>query len=179
MVISDKLQVFYKDNNLPKKGGEDDHFFFLHFKFFSLKFPNPPFRRKVIHVHDVQHVLYDCDTTWRGESFISGWEIATGMWKHFPIGLFSLSGMGLGVFLYPKEVLLGYKTGLQCKGIIDLEMPKEKLISLSVSELKSIIKKEKVSKMNWFLFLFWCFTTVVIFLFPALVLIGFLIAYYL
>jgi len=171
MIISDKLQAFYKENNLPKKGGEDDHFFFLHFKLFSLKFPNPEFRRKVIHVHDVQHILYDCDTTWKGESFISGWEIATGMWKHFPIGLFSLSGMGIGLFLHPKEVLSGYKIGLQCKGIIDLKIPKEQLLGLSVSELKLIIKKEYSSQMNWLLFLFWCLTTIVTSLFPIIVLI--------
>ncbi|MEQ6125245.1 hypothetical protein AAON49_13640 [Pseudotenacibaculum sp. MALMAid0570] len=170
MIISNKLEYFYKENNLPEKGGENDRFFFINLKLFTLKLPNPKFRRKVIHIHDVQHVLYDCDTTWKGESFISGWEIATGMWKHLPIGLFSLSGMGVGVFLHPKEVYLGYKKGLECIGVIDLKIPKEQLINLSVSELKTIIQKKKPSKLNWFSFLFWCFMGVLFNILPFLLL---------
>ncbi len=174
MTISKELQQFYKENKLPEKGGEDNDWFYLHFKLFSLKLPNPAFRKKVIHIHDVQHVLYNCDTTWKGESFISGWEIATGMWKHFPIGLFSLSGMGIGLFLHPKEVYKGYKTGLQCKALIDLKIPKKELLNFSVSELKTIIKKENPVKVNSLLFLFWCFISIIFNLFPLLILMAFL-----
>ncbi len=90
MLISKELKQFYIQNNLAKDGGKNDAYFLLKFKLFSIKLPNSDFRKKVIHVHDVQHILYDKDVTWKGEAFIAGWEIATNIWKHFPIGLMSL-----------------------------------------------------------------------------------------
>lgn len=170
MTISAALKDFHLANNLPKDGGENDPFFYIKFKPFTFKFPNPPFRRKVIHIHDIQHILYDCDTSWKGESFISGWEIATGMWKHFPIGLFSISGMFVGLILHPKEVYEGYKEGLQNNSLMDLKIPKEELLSLSVSEVKNHIKKRKPVQLNWFAFLFWCLMSAIVTLFPLLVL---------
>ncbi len=178
MTISSALTQFHIDNNLPKNGGENDDFFYLHLNFFSLKFPNPNFRKKVIHIHDIQHILYDCDTSWKGESFIAGWEIATGMWKHFPICLFSISAMGLGLFLFPKEVYKGYKTGLQCNSLLNLDMEKEKLLNLEIEELKNRIQKKKKVEMNGFqqsLYLLWTVISIITFLFPAIVLVAILL----
>jgi len=125
MLISEKLQQFYIENNLSEDGGENDAYFYLTFKLFSIKLPNSDFRKKVVHIHDIQHILYNKDITWKGEAFIAGWEIATGIWKHFPINLMSLWAMGFGFLIHPKEVLKGYKKGLQVKGVIDLQIPKE------------------------------------------------------
>ncbi len=174
MIISTALKNFHKANNLPKNGGENDNFFYLKLASISFKLPNPRFRRKVIHIHDIQHVLYDCDTSWKGESYISGWEIATGMWKHLPIGFFSISGMLIGLFLHPSEVYKGFKEGLQHDSLIDSKIPKEELFNLSISQLKNRLKKSKSVKFNWFYFLFWCLMSGTITLFPVLIFIVFL-----
>lgn len=171
MTISQSLQTFYKLNDFPNDGGESKDYFELKFKFFTLKLPNSQFRKEVIHIHDIQHLLYNCDTSWKGEAFIAGWEIGTKMWKHFPIGFMSLWAMGFSIFNHPKEVLKGYKSGINSKGIIDLKMDKATLLSLSISELKIIVKKDKKQSLNWFSFLFWCFISELIFLFPVLILI--------
>ncbi len=178
MTISESLQQFYKENNFKDDGGENDDFFELKFKLFTIKLPNSQFRKDVIHIHDIQHVLYNCDTTWKGEAFIAGWEIATGFWKHLPVGFFSLWAMGFSLLIYPKEVLKGYKAGINTKGIVDLKMKKEALLKLTTSELKEIIKKDKTKKLNWLQFLFWSITSVIVVLFPFLVLI-FAILYFL
>ena len=175
MTFSQSLQTFYKDNNFATDGGESEDFFELKFQLFTLKLPNSQFRKDVIHIHDIQHILYNCDTTWKGEAFIAGWEIGTKMWKHFPIGLMSLWAMGFSLLNHPKEVLKGYKAGINSIGIIDLKMEKKALLSLSISELKSIIKKGKSQKLNWFSFLFWCVFSEIVFLFPLLILISFVI----
>ena len=49
----------------------------------QLKLPNPQFRKDIIHIHDIQYLFNDFDTSWKGEGFIAGWEISTGLWKHF------------------------------------------------------------------------------------------------
>lgn len=171
MTVAQALQQFYTDNNLANDGGESETTFELKFKLFTLKLPNSQFRKEVIHIHDIQHILYNCDTTWKGESFIAGWEIATGLWKHLPIGFMSLWAMGFSLLNYPKEVFKGYKAGLQCKGIIDLKMPKEVLLNLSLHQLKSFIKKDETKRLDWFQFLFWSFLSIFIVLFPFLLII--------
>ena len=175
MTISQSLQEFYRDNHFPTDGGESNNYFELKFKLFTLKLPNSQFRKDVIHIHDIQHLLYNCDTSWKGEAFIAGWEIGTKMWKHFPIGFMSLWAMGFSLLNNPKEVLKGYKVGINSTGIIDLKIDKKTLLNLSITELKSIIKKEKTKKLNWFSFLFWCFVSELVLLFPLLILIFILV----
>jgi len=169
MTISESLQEFYKKNNFKEDGGKNDAFFELKFKLFTLKLPNSKFRKEVIHIHDIQHVLYNCNTSWKGEAFIAGWEIGTKIWKHLPIGMMSLWAMGFSLFMYPKEVLKGYLNGINSRGIIDLKIKKFTLLKMSVSELKKRIKRNKTKKVNWFSFLFWCVLSEIIFLFPLLV----------
>jgi hypothetical protein len=171
MTISHLLKDFYIKNNFPKDGGESKDFFELKFKLFTLRLPNSQFRKKVIHIHDIQHVLYNCDTTWKGEAFIAGWEISTKMWKHFPIGIMSLWAMGFSLLNYPIEVYKGYKAGINNKGIIDLDIEKATLLNLTIPELKTIIQKEKTRKVNWFKFLLWCFNSLLVLIFPIIILV--------
>jgi hypothetical protein len=162
---------YKKENNFKEDGGFSDDYFELKFKLITLKLPNAQFRKNVIHIHDIQHILYNCDTTWKVEAFIAGWEISTGIWKHLPIGFFSLWAMGFSILIYPKEVFRGYKSGINTTGIIDLNIDKEALLKMSVSDLKERIKKDEIQQLNWFLFVLWAFTTAFIFLFPFLILI--------
>jgi hypothetical protein len=171
MTVSQSLEEFYAKNNFPADGGESSNHFDLKFKLFTLKLPNVQFRKDVIHIHDIQHILYNCDTSWKGESFIAGWEIGSKMWKHFPIGMMSLWAMGFSLLNHPKEVFKGYRTGINSIGIIDLKIDKKNLLKLSIPILKSTIKKKKTKKLNWFLFIFWCFSSLFFFLFPLVLLI--------
>lgn len=164
MTVSESLQDFYYKNNFAKDGGESEDTFDLKFRFFSLKLPNSQFRKKVIHIHDIQHILYNCNTSWKGEAFITGWEIVTGFWKHLPVGFFSIWAMGFSLLTHPKA-------GLNTKGVIDLKMKKETLLKLSIPELKLLIKKEKTQKLNWFLFIFWATLSKTVVLFPLLLII--------
>ena len=169
MLISEKLQQFYIENNLSEDGGENDAYFYLTFKLFSIKLPNSDFRKKVVHIHDIQHILYNKDITWKGEAFIAGWEIATGIWKHFPINLMSLWAMGFAFLIHPKEVLKGYKKGLQVKGIIDLQIPKEEIINYDIEIVRSKIKKEIPSPYKVHFYSFWILISQLIFWFPLVV----------
>lgn len=175
MLISKKLAIFYNQNNLSENGGEKDAYFSLKFKLFSLKIPNSDFRKKVIHIHDVQHVLYDKDVTWKGEAFIAGWEIATNIWKHFPIGLLSLWAMGFGILTHLQEVIKGYKEGLLVTGIIDLNISKEAILKYDIDTFKTVITKKIPVKFNWLLFVFWATTSVILFISPLFLLIPLLL----
>ena len=171
MTLDKLLTEFYAKNGIPKDGGIDDETF--EFKVFGLKLnlPNPEFRRKALHIHDIQHILNNCDTSWKGEGFIAGWEISTGIWKHFKLGFLSLWAMGYSLWIYPKSVFNGFKKGINEIGIIDLKISKSNFMKMEYSELIRITKKEKITEMNtiqWTKFLFWIITSQIIFLFPLI-----------
>ncbi len=168
MIISNKLSEFYRNNNLAIDGGEKDSYFYLKFKLFKLKLPNSDFRKKVVYIHDIQHILYDCDVTWKGEAFIAGWEIATDIWKYFPLGIMSLWATGFSFLLHPKEVFRGYKQGLLCNGVIDLKISKKEILNLSISDVKNLIKRKQPKQFNWFVFLFWILTAELVVFLPLI-----------
>ncbi len=174
MTLDKILAEFYKENGIPENGGIDKKTFELKVFGIYLKLPNPQFRKDVIHIHDIQHILNKCDTSWKGEAFIAGWEISTGFWKHFPIVIFSLWAMGYSLWLYPKAVYQGFKKGLNDIGIIDLKVSKSEFMKMEFNKLVEITRKEKVTKMGvfqWVQFLFWILICQMIFLFPLLIVI--------
>lgn len=175
MTLEKLLNEFYIKNGIPKNGGMDNTTF--EFKVFGIKLnlPNPKFRREALHIHDIQHILNDCDTSWKGEGFISGWEISTGMAKHFPLGFLSLWAMGYSLWIYPKSVFRGFKKGLNDVGIIDLNKSKSEFMKMTFEELKTMTTKQNHTKMGilkWFKFIIWVLSSQIVLLFP-LILLGF------
>ena len=172
MTVQQVLLEFYTENGLSDNGGIDKDTFELNVFGMNLNLPNPEFRKEVIHIHDIQHILNKCDTSWKGEAFIAGWEISTGLWKYFPIVIFSLWAMGYSFWLHPKEVYRGYKKGLNDIEIIDLKISEIDFMKMEFEELKRITKKDKSTKMGitqWSLFIFWWIISQVIFLFPLII----------
>lgn len=170
MIIEHHLNEFYRENHIPQNGGSDDKTFQMKFGFISLTLPNPKFRREVTHIHDVHHVLNRCDTSWKGEGFIAGWEIATGIWKYFPVNLLSLWAMAYSLWLHPKSVYKGFLKGTEQLGVIDLDYSKQELLSMSLEDLKiRITKKQENSSFKIrSSFIFWVFISQVILFSPLL-----------
>ena len=172
MTIAQKLDRFYTENNLAENGGENEDFFSLQFKYFSLKLPNSDFRKKIVYIHDIQHILFDCDTTWKGEAYIAGWEIATGIWKHFPIGIMSIWAMGFSFLIHPKEVIKGYKKGLKYHGLIDQNISKESIMNLSLDEVNELLLKNNPSNFSKTKLIIWLTIALLFFFGPFMLLIA-------
>lgn len=169
MTLDKLLTEFYVANGIPENGGIEEDTFQMKVFFINLTLPNPKFRKELTHIHDIQHVLNNCDTSWKGEGFISGWEIGTGFWKRFPINLFILWAFGYSLWLYPQSVFKGFKKGLNNVGIIDLGLSKSKFMEMEFDRLLEITKKEKNTEMGiwqWTEFVFWSFISQIILLFP-------------
>jgi len=169
------LEEFYVSNQIPANGGSDDKTFVVKFGFFNIPLPNPEFRRKVTYIHDIHHILNDCDTSWKGEGFIAGWEIATGIWKHFPVGILSLWAMGYSLWLHPIVVYHGFKKGGSQLGIIDLNYSKSLILNMDIQDLKGKLSKRNTSTSFKTVssFLFWSIISQVILLSPlVLILLG-------
>ena len=143
MKIAEQLEVFYQKNGIPLDGGANDNLLPINLGFMKLTIYNPTWRRKVVHIHDIEHVLNDCDTSWRGESFVAGYEMGVGFYKLFPICLFVFFAMGYSLWLYPKRVWKGFLEGLRNRNILELGFQKEELIKMEVEELRNKLRKEK------------------------------------
>lgn len=172
MTLENLLNDFYLRNGIPESGGINKNTFQMNVFFINLKLPNPKFRKEVTHIHDIQHILNNCDTSWKGEGFIAGWEIATGFWKYLPISIFSFWAMGYSLWLHPRAVLEGFKKGLNNIGIIDLGISKSDFLKMEFDELVEITKKEQHTEMGvlqWTGFLFWSFISQIVLLSPFVI----------
>lgn len=170
MNLQQHLNDFYVQHNIPENGGEDHKTFEVPLPFLKLILPNFSWRKKMLYIHDLEHILNHQDTTWRGEIFIASWEIATGFWKYFPICIFPLWTMGWGLWKHPSSVFSGFKKGSQDVGIAELSISKERILQLSLAELQNLILgKKQVSKYLKLRFLFFTFISQIIFLAPIIV----------
>ena len=138
MNLKELLDQFYKNNDIPLNGGVEFSTFEVPLRFFTLKIPNLSWRKKMLYIHDLEHILHQQDTTWKGEMYIASWEISTGFWKSFPIIIFPLWTMGWGLWKHPKAVIKGFTKGNSNKGIANLNIPKEKIMEMNLSDLKAL-----------------------------------------
>jgi len=174
MTLSDHLNQFYRTYNIPANGGVDDKTFEVPLPFFKLILPNLSWRKKMLHIHDLEHILNGQDTTWKGEMFIASWEISTGFWRNFPLIVFPLWTMGWGLWKHPRTIFRGFRKGQSDRGIANLNIPLETLLILSLTQLQSLTLNKQLHYSSWLSNIklcCWSFISQIIFFFPLIILI--------
>ena len=106
----------------------------------------------MLYIHDLEHILNEQDTTWKGEMYIASWEISTGLWTSFPLIIFPLWTMGWGIWKHPTAVFGGFRSGHTKTGIANLDIPKEQILEMSLSQLKAITKAKKTDHSNLYFY---------------------------
>jgi len=115
--------------------------------------------------------LNDCDVSWKGEGFISGWEISTGLWKQFPTGLLSIWAMVYSFWISPKSVFKGFIKGINNIGIIDLKISKEEFMQMEYKELIELTSrknKKSIGFLEYLQFTIWLVISQVILFAPLI-----------
>ncbi|MGO4294316.1 hypothetical protein [Chitinophaga sp. RAB17] len=139
MTVEQALQNFYKQHNYGAEGGINEKYAWIKFGFFSIPVLNIESRRKNVYLHDINHIITGYDTTWKGESAISAWEIASGGWKNiYVIWIMALWAIGLGVLFYPGSTLKAFKQGLTMKNAVTCGLTKTEMYQLPVADLRNI-----------------------------------------
>lgn len=134
--IGTLLTDFYRANNLPEDGGENDRWFYLTFGPVHVPVPNTKGRRAIVYLHDIHHMILGYDTSWKGEAMVSAWEIATGMGKLWTGWLLSASVFVVGVWVFPKATFRAFVQGRRSRGVIALRQSKEALLAQSIPQLR-------------------------------------------
>jgi hypothetical protein len=165
--VEKAISNFYDQNDFGDDGGVSEKIAWLKFGFFSIPIPNFESRRQNVYLHDVSHIVTDNDTTWKGESAVSAWEIASGGWgKHYILWVMTLWAMGLGAVFYPVNVLNSFKKGLTMRNGLTSGLTKEAIFKSSVSALKSQLSNHPKSDKNP---VFWLALSVIVFILPFLI----------
>ncbi|MFT3752327.1 MAG: hypothetical protein QM800_05445 [Paludibacter sp.] len=181
MTLREHLDQFYLQYNIPENGGVADKTFEVPLPVFTLTLPNFSWRKRMLYIHDLEHVLNEQDTSWKGEIFIASWEISTGYYKNFPIIIFPLWVIGWGFWKHPWAVWRGFSKGCSDKGIACLNMEEEKLLNLDLAQLQCLTlnKRANCSKINhYFRFLIWLLISQLVFLFPIVMLVSLLFVFF-
>ena len=173
MLLREHLDHFYKKYNIPANGGVEFSTFEVPFPFFTLILPNLSWRKKMLYIHDLEHILNGQDTSWKGEMFIASWEISTGFWKSFPIIIFPLWTMGWGLWKHPSAVFNGFKKGNTDLGIANLNISQDKLLEINLLQLQAITlhQRQNHSRLYFYSkFTTWALASQITFWSPAMLL---------
>jgi hypothetical protein len=160
--IQEAIASFYKQNNFGDDGGASKKWVWIKFGLFSFPIPNIESRSQNVYLHDVSHIVTGNDTSWKGESAVSAWEIASGGWGklYFP-WLLTLWAMGLGVAFYPSTTVNAFKNGLTMRNAFTSGISKEQLLQKPVSGLKTLLSNQPSTNKSmtaWFIISFFIFT---------------------
>ncbi|MEI6755073.1 MAG: hypothetical protein WCK78_18150 [Paludibacter sp.] len=177
MTLREQLDQFYNKYNIPAEGGVNDKTFVVPLPLFSLTLPNFSWRKRMLYVHDLEHILNEQDTSWKGEIFIASWEISTGFLKNFPVLIFPLWTMGWGLWVNPSTVLHAFRKGHADRGIARLPIEKEILLDYNLSQLQQLTLNKRSGRSASFFYLKlagWGLISQLVFFSPIIALIGFL-----
>lgn len=173
MTLKDELDEFYVTHNIPENGGEDDKTFEVPLPGFTLTLPNYNWRRKKLHIHDLEHIINKQNTTWSGEMFIASWEIATGFWRYIPVCIFPFWTMGFGLWKHPASVYHGFMRGSHDRGIASLHIPKNEILKLTKEDLTMLVRDKarlRSTFLNHLRLILMGFVAQIVFLSPLIVL---------
>lgn len=171
-----QLENFYKVNGYGEEGGINNDWIWLKFKYFSLPIPNIKGRRENVWRHDMLHILLNYDTSWKGETQVSGWVMGSGGWGRFYVGwLFAFAMFGIAITLFPTSTFQAFIRGRNTLSPYLLGVAKEKLFCSDIEKLKQDFEFDKIGfKVNLkdkFVFVGWVFVTILYYFLPILALI--------
>jgi hypothetical protein len=142
--LQDHLEKFYDVNGYGEEGGINNDWIWLKFKYFSLPIPNIKGRRENVWRHDMLHILLDYDTSWKGETQVSGWVMGSGGWGRFYVGwLFAIAMFGIAIVFFPKSTFQSFIRGRNTLSPYLLGVSKEKLFCSDIEKLKQGFKFNK------------------------------------
>ena len=135
MSLGDARALFFKRSGFPPDGGYGERWVKLRLWRFPIWFPNTKGRRRAVKFHDLHHILAGYPTTWRGETEISAWEIATGLRRNYEGWLLDLLGLAMGLVINPRGVYRAFLRGRRSTNLYGMNWDEE-ILSQRVGEMR-------------------------------------------
>ncbi|MBE0392211.1 hypothetical protein HNQ02_003154 [Flavobacterium sp. 7E] len=162
--VGKSIQEFYDKNVFGEDGGINKKFAWIKFGFISIPLPNFESRKKNVYLHDIHHIITDNNISWKGESAVSAWEIASGGWGNFVIPwLLTLWAMGLGVLFHRKSTLKAFTNGRTMRNALTCGLTKSEICNLTVAAIRAKVSNQNNTNKS---FLLWSTISLIIFFLP-------------
>ncbi|MCG8328684.1 MAG: hypothetical protein MI974_13420 [Chitinophagales bacterium] len=140
MTVEEKLEIFWSENCLGKRGLVDSRW--NKFIIGSLSFYLPNLSRKGYLLHDVNHLISGYGIDWLSEFEIAAWELASGGRKGFYLSwAYPVLGSLLGLIIIPKRTLAAFKKGSSQKNAHILSANRN-ILKMNFNELKQLSQKK-------------------------------------
>jgi len=131
------LNKFYSDNHLEQDGGNSLSSVKIEMgSKFHFYFPNFNARRKAVIKHDIHHLLTGYNTTLKGESEISMWEIASGCKTYKAAFFIDTSGAMLGFLINYWGILKAFARGRRTKNLYHDMFTAEQALDMKINDLR-------------------------------------------
>jgi hypothetical protein len=131
------LPGFYKRYHLNDDGGQSSSYVKIEFteKIF-VYFPNFDARRKAVFKHDVHHIATGYTSTFKGETEISAWEIASGCRHYWVAWVLDMQAVMIGMLFNPTGVFKAFVKGRRTKNLYRDVFTDEQLMNMPLSAIK-------------------------------------------
>ena len=131
------LPGFYKQYHLNDDGGQSSSYVKVEFtKKIFVYFPNFDARRKAVFKHDVHHIATGYTSTFKGETEISAWEIASGCRHYWVAWVLDMQAVMIGMLFNPPGVYKAFIKGRRTKNLYRDVFTNEQLMDMSLSVIK-------------------------------------------
>ncbi len=162
--VQEAIQQFYTQHDFGEDGGIHNKWVWIRFGFFSIPIPNTSGRSKNIYLHDVNHLVTGLETNWKGESSVSAWEVASGGWgRQYIPWMLTLWAMGLGVIVYPKQVLYWFCQGLTMRNAYTCGYTQTEIFQCTLNDFRQRISQQPSTGKNPYV---WMLLAVLFFFLP-------------
>ena len=131
------LPGFYKQYNLGDDGGQNSPYVRVEMtKKIAFYFPNFNARRKAVFKHDVHHMVTGYTSTYKGETEISAWELASGCRHYWVAFALDMSGLMTGLLFNPLGVYKAFVKGRRTKNLYSDHFTNEQIMDMPLASIK-------------------------------------------
>ena len=142
MSVGEARALLFERSGFAPDGGYDERWVRMKLGPVPVGFPNVGNRRRAVRFHDLHHVLTEYPTTWRGETEIGAWEVATGLRRYWAGWLLDLLGFALGLAINPRGVYRAFLRGRRSANLYGLEWD-DRLLALRVGDVRRRLRLDR------------------------------------
>ena len=160
--LKELLPEFYSEHNLGMEGGKYEANVRVEMtKKIVFYIPNFTARKKVVLKHDMHHIVTGYPSTYKGETEIGAWEIASGCRGYWVAWVLNMSGMMTGLVFNLWKVIQAFARGRRTKNLYYHLLTDEQAQDMKLSELQKKLLLDKYPKntrpglSDYFLFTAW------------------------
>lgn len=142
LTMLEARERYFEINNFPN-GGYDERWVKMKAGPLPIWFPNIKARHLAVRFHDLHHVLTEYETTWRGETEIGAWEVATGCGRFWVGWLLNLLAFAVGLAINPRGVYRAFMRGRHSANLYHGATYDEQLLASRVGSLRRALQLEE------------------------------------